>query len=192
MPQISRMPQTSINNPLNPSGVGLVNIFGDSQSRLYLHMRAKFGRGLTVVSKKGSLKFISRFLLCAYFVRCFRALLWTASIFLDFLRFSFLRSSVIFISSSDSHLLILHAILFPRLSKKIIIFILVTQSNFYKRTVLLLERFPYFDWLLCPGCDCFSLFFQVMCSWHRRLASCDFDMYRWINCQLTTNCFGFI
>ena len=33
--------------------------FGESQSRLYPHMRAKFGRGPTVVSKKGSLKFIS-------------------------------------------------------------------------------------------------------------------------------------
>ena len=54
------MPQTSINNPLNPSGVGLVNFFGESQSRLYPHMRAKFGRGPTFVSKKGSLKFISR------------------------------------------------------------------------------------------------------------------------------------
>ena len=35
-------------------------IIGESQSRLYPHMRAKFGRGPTVVSKKGSLKFISR------------------------------------------------------------------------------------------------------------------------------------
>ena len=59
MPQ-TNSPQTSINNPLNPSGVGLVNFFGESQSRLYPHMRAKFGRGRTVVSKKGSLKFISR------------------------------------------------------------------------------------------------------------------------------------
>ena len=54
------MPQTSINNPLNPSGVGLVNFFGESQSRLHPHMRAEFGRGPTVMSKKGSLKFISR------------------------------------------------------------------------------------------------------------------------------------
>ena len=54
------MPHTSINNPINPSGVGLVNFFGESQSRLYPHMRAKFGRGPTFVSKKGSLKFISR------------------------------------------------------------------------------------------------------------------------------------
>ena len=51
---------TNINNPLNPSGVGLVNFFGESQSRLHPHMRAKFGRGPTFVSKKGSLKFISR------------------------------------------------------------------------------------------------------------------------------------
>ena len=56
----TNIPQTSINNPLNPSGVGLVNFFGESQSRLYPHMRAKFGHGPTVVSKKGSLKFISR------------------------------------------------------------------------------------------------------------------------------------
>ena len=54
------MPQTSINNPLNPSGVGLVKFLCESQSRLYPHMRAKFGRGPTVVSKKGSLKLISR------------------------------------------------------------------------------------------------------------------------------------
>ena len=60
MPQTCHMQQTSINNPLNPSGVGLVNFFCESQSRLSLHMRAKFGRGPTVVSKKGSLKFISR------------------------------------------------------------------------------------------------------------------------------------
>ena len=58
MPQTSHMPQTSINNPLNPSGVVLVNFFGDSQFRLYPHMRAKFGRGPTVVSKKGSLKLV--------------------------------------------------------------------------------------------------------------------------------------
>ena len=62
MPQ-TNIPQTSINNPLNPSGVGLVNFFGESQPLLYPHMRAKFGRGPTVVSKKGSLKFISRYVL---------------------------------------------------------------------------------------------------------------------------------
>ena len=61
-----KFPHTSINNPLNPSGVGLVNFFGESQSRLYPHMRAKFGRGPTVVSKKGSLKFISRLLHCLH------------------------------------------------------------------------------------------------------------------------------
>ena len=33
---------------------------GESQSRLYPHMRAKFGRGPTAVSKKVSFKFISR------------------------------------------------------------------------------------------------------------------------------------
>ena len=59
----TNIPHTSINNPLNPSGVGVVNFFGESQSRLYPHMRAKFGRGPTVVSKKVSLKFISRLLL---------------------------------------------------------------------------------------------------------------------------------
>ena len=58
-PQPTNIPQASINNPLNPSGVGLVNFFGESQSRLYPQMRAKFGRGPTVVSKKGSLKFMS-------------------------------------------------------------------------------------------------------------------------------------
>ena len=60
-PQPTNFPQTSINNPLNPSGVGLVFFFGENQSRLYPHMRAKFGRGPTVVSKKGLLKFISRY-----------------------------------------------------------------------------------------------------------------------------------
>ena len=33
---------------------------GESQSRLYPHMRAKFGRGPTAVSKNVSFKFISR------------------------------------------------------------------------------------------------------------------------------------
>ena len=36
-----------------------VNLFvGESQSRLYPHMRAKFGRGPTVVSKKARLTLI--------------------------------------------------------------------------------------------------------------------------------------
>ena len=35
-------------------------VFGEGQSRLYPHMRAKFGHGPTFVSKKGSFKFISR------------------------------------------------------------------------------------------------------------------------------------
>ena len=39
-------------NPLNSSGVGQF-VLGESQSRIYPHMRAKFGRGPTVVSKKG-------------------------------------------------------------------------------------------------------------------------------------------
>ena len=38
----------------NPRGVGWVNFFlGESQSRIYPYMRATFGRGPTVVSKKG-------------------------------------------------------------------------------------------------------------------------------------------
>ena len=41
------------NNPLNPPGVGGSIFLGESQSRIYRHMRAKFGRGPTVVSKKG-------------------------------------------------------------------------------------------------------------------------------------------
>ena len=41
------------NNPLNPPGVGVGQVLGESQSRIYPHMRAKFGRGPTVVSKKG-------------------------------------------------------------------------------------------------------------------------------------------
>ena len=42
--------------------------FGESQSRLYPHMRAKFGRGPSVVSKKGSLKFISRLSNCCVII----------------------------------------------------------------------------------------------------------------------------
>ena len=43
------------NNPLNPPSWGGVSqlFVGESQSRIYPHMRAKFGRGSTVVSKKG-------------------------------------------------------------------------------------------------------------------------------------------
>ena len=51
---------TNIGNPLNPLGWGGSIFFGESQSRLYPHMRATFGRGQTAVSKKGSLKCISR------------------------------------------------------------------------------------------------------------------------------------
>ena len=41
------------------NGVGWVRIFlADTQSRLYPHMRAKFGRDPTAVSKKVSFKFI--------------------------------------------------------------------------------------------------------------------------------------
>ena len=49
-----------IDNPLNPPGVRWVNFLGESQSRLYPHMCAKFGRGPTLVSKNGSLKFNNR------------------------------------------------------------------------------------------------------------------------------------
>ena len=45
--------------PLNPPGGD--NFLGESQSRLYPHMHAKLGRDPTFVSKKRSLKFISRF-----------------------------------------------------------------------------------------------------------------------------------
>ena len=41
-------------------GVGQF-VLGDNQSRLYPHMRAKFWRGPTAVSKKVSFKFISRY-----------------------------------------------------------------------------------------------------------------------------------
>ena len=40
-------------------GVG-PNSFAESQSRLYPHMRAKFGRDPTAVSKKVSFNFLSR------------------------------------------------------------------------------------------------------------------------------------
>ena len=40
-------------NPLNPLGWSGLICLGDSQSCIYPHMRAKFGRGLMVVSKKG-------------------------------------------------------------------------------------------------------------------------------------------
>ena len=56
----TNIPQTSIDNPLNPSGVGWVNFIFFFKVSIYPHMRAKFGRGPTVVSKKGSFKFISR------------------------------------------------------------------------------------------------------------------------------------
>ena len=49
----------TLNRFLNPPGVGQF-FLGESQSRLYPHMRAKFGRGPTFVSKKLSFKFISR------------------------------------------------------------------------------------------------------------------------------------
>ena len=42
-------------------GVGQICL-GESQSRLYPHMRAKFGRGPMAVSKKVSFNFISRFI----------------------------------------------------------------------------------------------------------------------------------
>ena len=42
------------NNPINPLWGGVGQFFlGESQSRIYPHMRAKFGRGPTVVSKGG-------------------------------------------------------------------------------------------------------------------------------------------
>ena len=41
-------------------GVGQICL-GESQSRLYPHMRAKFGRDPTTVSKKVYFKFISRY-----------------------------------------------------------------------------------------------------------------------------------
>ena len=46
---------------LEENGVGWVRIcLAESQSRLYLHMRAKFGRDPTAVSKKVHFNFISR------------------------------------------------------------------------------------------------------------------------------------
>ena len=41
-------------------GMGGSICLGESQSRLYAHMRAKFGRGPTAVSKKVHFNFISR------------------------------------------------------------------------------------------------------------------------------------
>ena len=46
---------------ITPLGWGGSICLGESQSRLYPHMRAKCGRNPTFVSKKGSLKFISRY-----------------------------------------------------------------------------------------------------------------------------------
>ena len=40
-------------------------VLGESQSRLYPHMRAKFGRGPTAVSKKVSFNFISNPSICS-------------------------------------------------------------------------------------------------------------------------------
>ena len=46
--------QHFIKYPPKPPGVGWVNLFlGENKSRIYPHMRANYGRGPTVVSKKG-------------------------------------------------------------------------------------------------------------------------------------------
>ena len=42
-------------------------VLGESQSRLYAHMRAKFGRGPTAVSKKVPFNFISTLMPCNSF-----------------------------------------------------------------------------------------------------------------------------
>ena len=52
--------RTTYNNPLNPPGVGWVNLFYLFKVRVYPHMRAKFGLIPTAVSKILSFKFISR------------------------------------------------------------------------------------------------------------------------------------
>ena len=49
--------RTTSNNPLNPHGVGWVNLIIFLKVSIYLHMRAKFLRGPTAVSKKVSFKF---------------------------------------------------------------------------------------------------------------------------------------
>ena len=54
-----RRNEERIDNPLHPPGMGQF-FLGESQFPLYPHMRAKFGRGPTFVSDKGSFKFISR------------------------------------------------------------------------------------------------------------------------------------
>ena len=54
-------------------GVGWVRFFlRENRSRLYPHMRAKFGRDPTAGSKKVTFKFISRLLLCGMASRKFK------------------------------------------------------------------------------------------------------------------------
>ena len=49
--------QHFIKYPPKPPGVGWVNLFlGENKSRIYPHMRANYGRGPTVVSKKGGVQ----------------------------------------------------------------------------------------------------------------------------------------
>ena len=50
----THIPQTSIDNPLNPPGVGQFFLVRASLVS-YPHTRAKFGRGPTVMSKKARL-----------------------------------------------------------------------------------------------------------------------------------------
>ena len=60
-PPPTHIKQTHIDNPLNPPGLGWAQFFlGECRSRLYPHMRAKFGRDPTAGSKKLPFKFISR------------------------------------------------------------------------------------------------------------------------------------
>ena len=60
-PACSRPSDGSIQTGFYRNGVGWVQFFlAESQSRLYSHMRAKFARNPTAVSKKVSFNFISR------------------------------------------------------------------------------------------------------------------------------------
>ena len=78
IPQTNK--QTSYKH--HPPGVGWVNLFYFLKVRVsirqicYPHMRAKFGRGPTVVSKKVSFKFMSRYLKQAPLTRIVTPEIW--------------------------------------------------------------------------------------------------------------------
>ena len=68
-------------------GVGQI-FLGESQSRLYPHMRAKFGRDPTFVSKKASLESVSRLGISVYLT-----MPWSTQLLMRYLRLTNVSSS---------------------------------------------------------------------------------------------------